>query len=154
VLKTKDNALQEAFPEGSNIVRKTLFLTDEQVSAIAILAKVKCESKLISYYTTLNGESPTQFVFFDSHIVRTKSETFMIVVAADGAIIDLQIVAFYEPMDYLPTRRWFNLFRKKQLDDSLWPNRAIDTVSGATLTTRAVTRAVRKILAIYEIGIK
>ena len=154
VLKTKDNALQDAFPAGTTITRTTLFLTGEQIDKVNTMAKVKCRSKLITYYTASQADSVIGFAFFDSHIVRTKSETFMLIVRVDGTIQDLQMLAFYEPLDYLPTPGWFSLFQNKQLDDSLWPNRAIDTVSGATLTTQAVTREVRKILAIYQTGIR
>lgn len=152
VFKSQESALEEAFTNADTVLRKTLFLTDEQIIRIQKKAKAPIESKLVTYYKGRNDTS-TLYAFFETHIVRTKPETFMIIVDENGKIRYVDLLAFYEPMDYLPTPKWFQLFNGKSLDNKLWPKRDIDTITGATLSVQAMTQGVRKILAIYEVGI-
>jgi len=150
VFKTQQIALRDAFAQCDTVVRKTLFLTEEQVTQIQKLAKSKIDSKLVSYYVGIKNDSTCGYAFFESDIVRTKKATIMVVVNPDGTVRNLEMLAFYEPQDYLPTQNWFKLFTGKFLTDNLWPKRSIDAVSGATLTVRSVTLGLRKILAIYK----
>jgi Na+-translocating ferredoxin:NAD+ oxidoreductase RnfG subunit len=63
----------------------------------------------------------------------------------------VQILAFHEPLDYLPTNRWYQLFSGKSRSDGLRLGRDIDAISGATLSARAATEGVRRALAYYEV---
>lgn len=153
VFKTKNEALLQAFPEKDSVARKVLFLTEKQVEEIQKLAKAKLESKIITYYVGSTADSVLGYAFFETSIVRTKPATFMVVVNPDGKVKYIEILAFYEPADYLPTNNWYNLFKEKQLNEDLWPKRGIHNITGATLSVRAITLGVRKILAIFEIAI-
>jgi Na+-translocating ferredoxin:NAD+ oxidoreductase RnfG subunit len=154
VFKTRDDALATAFEGAGTVLRKTVFLTDEQVSQIESLAKVAVESKIVTYYIGMKSDSAIGFAFFETNVVRTKSETFLVVVRPDGSVQKTEMLAFYEPMDYMPTSNWFTLFRNRVLSDGLWPKREIHNVTGATLTVRAVTQGVRKILATFDVAVR
>ena len=153
VFKTQHKALQEAFPNSDSIERKTLFLTDEQVNQIQRLAKAKLESKIVTFYVGEKADSITGYAFFETNIVRTKPETFIVVSDKKARVKYVEVLAFYEPLDYLPTSNWFALFADKILSDKLWPKRDIHNITGATLSVQAITQGVRKILAIYEVAI-
>ncbi len=153
VFKTQHKALQEVFPNSDSIERKTLFLTDEQVNQIQRLAKTKLESKIVTFYVGEKADSTTGYAFFESNIVRTKPETFMVVLDKKARVQFVEVLAFYEPLDYLPTSNWFALFTDKILSDELWPKRNIHNITGATLSVHAITQGVRKMLAIYEVAI-
>jgi len=75
----------------------------------------------------------------------------MVAVDADGTVLRVEVLAFREPQDYLPRDIWYEQFDGKRLDDDLDVKRAIRGVTGATLTVRATTEAVRRILAIHRI---
>ena len=75
----------------------------------------------------------------------------MVVLAPDATIERIEVIAFHEPPDYRPTERWLGQFKHKRLDQRLWPRRDIRNLSGATLTTRAVTESGRLALAMYEV---
>ena len=152
VFKTQKEALEQAFPEGYTITRKVLFLTDEQVDKIQKLAKTNVESKLVTYYVGGDEDTTVGYAFFETTIVRTKPATFMLVINPDSTIRYVDILAFYEPLDYIPTSKWLDLFKAKILNDNLWPRRDIHNITGATLTVQAITQEVRKILAIYQIA--
>lgn len=153
VYLTLENALRHAFPESKEIERKNLFLTDEEVIRIQSLYRARLESKLFTYYVAHRDGDVLGYAFFGSHIVRTKPEVYMIVINPEGSLKQVEILAFYEPEEYLPSRRWFEQFKGKILDDSLWPKRGVSAVSGATLSVNGITGEVRKVLSVFEIKI-
>ncbi|MFQ5604242.1 MAG: FMN-binding protein [bacterium] len=153
LLKTQKEALQQAFPENAEVTRKVLFLTDKQVEKIQKLARVKIESKMLTYYIGSKNDTIIGYAFFARDIVRTKLAAFLVVVNPDSSVKYIDILAFHEPFDYLPTANWLKLFDSKKLKSSLWPNRDIHGISGATLTVRTLTLGVRKILAAFQIAV-
>ncbi len=65
----------------------------------------------------------------------------------------VEILAFYEPEDYCPPKKWLQLFSKKELNDDLRVKRGIRNVAGATLTTQAITDTVRRAIATYRVAV-
>lgn len=151
VFKTKEDALRQAFPDSVQIERRVLFLTDEQTDAVQKAAKSKLESKIITYYYGTHQDSVAGYAFFQTNVVRTKPETIMTVLNSDGSVRFVEILAFYEPLDYLPTPNWLHQFKQKILSNQLWPKRGIHNITGATLTAQTTTQSVRKTLAIYDL---
>lgn len=154
VFKTQQEALRQTFAGADTVVRRVLFLTDTQVDRIQKLAKARITSKMITYYAGMKTDSTLAYAFFASDIVRTKPATIMVVLKPGGQIASVEILAFHEPMDYLPTPNWFYLFKQKVLNANLWPGRDIHGITGATLSVRSITMGVRKILAIYQQAIR
>jgi hypothetical protein len=154
VYLTRDEALQLAFPQGSKIDRKTLFLSDQQVEQIEKLARAKVESKVITYYAGKEDTGVVGYAFFETHVVRTMPETFMTVIAPDGTIKLVEILAFYEPEDYKPSKRWLDQFVHQGLSEDLRLKGSIRAISGATISAHAITDAVRRILATYKLAVR
>lgn len=153
VFSTQQQALERAFPPPQTIERRTLFLDDRQVEAIQKLARAKLASKIISYYCGGRDGKISGYAFFAAEVVRTKEAVYLTVIDPDSSIRAVEILAFAEPADYLPTPRWFDLFRGKKLTDNLWPKRDIHNVTGATLTTQTITLGARKMLAIFQVAV-
>jgi len=59
--------------------------------------------------------------------------------------------SFLEPPDYIPREAWYRQFEGRGLDPDLDLKRAIRPVTGATLTARATTSAVRRVLALHRV---
>lgn len=152
VYLTKDDALKKAFPD-AEIERKTLFLDDSDINKIQVFSKAKIESKIFTYYIARGRDGIIGYAIFGSHIVRTKPEVYMVVIDPDGRLNHIKILAFYEPEEYLPPKRWFEQFNGKVLDDNLWTKRGISAVTGATLSANGITQEVRKALAVFQIMI-
>jgi len=153
VYLTKDDALKQAFPEAIETERLTVFLNDDDVKKIQELSKAKVNSKIFTYYMAKGKDGVIGYAVFESHIVRTKPEVFMAVINHKGEIDYIEILAFYEPEEYLPPKRWLNLFKGRRLDDRLRVRSGISAISGASITSEGITRAIRNILAIFELNI-
>lgn len=152
VFLTQQEALGLAFPAGAKVERKTAFLTPAQQEAARKLSGAdKLPSALLTYYVGTRDGREVGTAYFDTHVVRTETETLMILVDATGAIARIEVLSFTEPEEYLPRAHWYGQFAGKRLDDELAVKRGIRPVSGATLTARATTEAARRILALDQV---
>lgn len=150
VFKSQETALQEAFSGADTVIRQTVFLDDEEVQALQEKSRSRFTSRVISYYIGLKHGEPLGYAFFEGQIVRTKKTIIMVVVNPDGVVKYVQTLAFYEPQDYLPIPKWFDLFTGKSLSPDLWPGKQIHAVTGATLSVRTFTLCTRRALALFE----
>ena len=154
VFYAKQEALEIAFPDADDVETKSFFLTQEQTDYIQNLAKAPIDAKVVAFYIGRKGEAVLGYAFIETHIVRTLPETFLIVLSPEGTIQRVLTLAFYEPLEYLPTDRWIAQFDNQQLSPELQLQRNIHGISGSTLTARAVTRGVRKVLALFQVLIQ
>jgi len=91
------------------------------------------------------------YAYFETHPVRTMTETFMAVLEPDGSVRFVELLAFAEPEDYLPRPRWLGQFAGKSALEELFVGRAIRNATGASLTSQALTDGVRRILAVHSL---
>lgn len=147
---TQQEALAQAFP-GDRIERRSYAPTPALQAAIERRAKAHADSKLVTAYLAWNGTKLDGVGFFDVRTVRTMPGVFLVSVAPDSTVTRVDVVAFHEPSGYRPTPRWLGQFPRRRLNDDLWPGKDIRTLSGASLTTRAVTEATRLAMARFEL---
>lgn len=150
VFLTVDEALALAFPD-CEVERRNVFLSDEQVARARELAGVEIEGALVHPYAARCDGEDAGTAYFDTHRVRTLPETLMVVVDPEGRVRRLEILAFREPEEYIPRGIWYRQFDDQALDDELDLKREIRGVAGATLTARATTDAVRRVLALDRV---
>jgi Na+-translocating ferredoxin:NAD+ oxidoreductase RnfG subunit len=145
VFLTVDEALRLVFA-GSKVERRTAYLTKEQVRRAAELSGEEVAGALVTYY-----QGPGGFAYFDTHRVRTLPETLMVVVDPQGKVRRIEVITFREPEEYMPRGNWYGQFQGRKLDRDLAVKRGIHPVTGATLTVRATTDAVRRVLALHQV---
>lgn len=150
VFLTVDEALKLAFP-GCRVERGTAYLTREELAEARRLAGVEVASALATRYTAACDGRPGGTAYFDTHRVRTLPETVMVVLDPAGRVRRVEVISFREPVDYLPPDAWYGQFAGRGLDPELDLKRGIRPVTGATLTARATTAAVRRVLAIHQV---
>jgi hypothetical protein len=149
VLVTVDEALALAFP-GARIERRTIFLTEAQRARATELAGQPPAAAIVHPYVATRDGEIVGTAYFDTHVVRTLAETVMIAVDREGRVGRVEVLSFDEPPDYLPREPWYRQFDQRTLDAELELRRSIRPVSGATLTARATTDAVRRVLALHR----
>lgn len=154
VFHSQQEALALAFPDAERVDAKTFVLTDDQAERIEALAKGPLETKLVTIHTGIRGSETLGYALIDVHNVRTLPEAFMVVLTPQGRVRSLRMLAFHEPLDYLPPQRWYGQFEGKATGDALRLGGDIHGVVGATLSAQAATRGVRRALALYEVLLK
>jgi Na+-translocating ferredoxin:NAD+ oxidoreductase RnfG subunit len=151
VYASKDEALREAFPDAERIEEQSYVLTPDQAAAIAEQAKAPLERQIWTLYSAYRGNTLLGSAVIDVRNVRTLPEALLIVIAPDGSVRSLRVLAFHEPTEYQPSERWLAQMDGKRLGPDLHLKRAIHTIAGATLSSQAVTRSVRTALALYQV---
>lgn len=147
---TRQEALAAAFP-GAQISYETLFLTKAQQEEAAALSGEEVPTALIARYTAVKDGAILGRAYVDTHIVRTKKQSLLIILDAAGTLLRIETTASGEGPEYQPPEAWYRQYEGKQLDDDLYIDRVIRPIAGATLTARATNRAVRRILALNQI---
>lgn len=150
VFLTLDEALELAFP-GCEIERRTVFLTESQLERARQLAGVDIDKALVYPYEARCGGRAAGTAYLDKHRVRTLPEVLMVALDAEGRVRRIEILDFSEPEDYIPRKVWYEQFDAQELDPELDLKREIRGVTGATLTARATTDSVRRVLAIHQV---
>lgn len=150
---TQDEALRLAFPPPAVIERRTAFLTEAQVETVRRLAgdDVDARQRVVTHYVATTDGVPLGVAYFDVHRVRTLDEVLMIVVSPQAQVERIEVLRFSEPPEYEAPPGWLSQFEGRSLRDGLSLKGVVIGMTGATLTSRAVTLAVRRTLALHEV---
>jgi Na+-translocating ferredoxin:NAD+ oxidoreductase RnfG subunit len=147
---SREEALALAFP-GAQVHGERVFLTEQQQREAADLAGSALPSALIARYVATNNGEVVGRAYVDTHTVRTKRESLLVSLTCDGRVRRVDVTAFLEPPEYEAPRPWLDQFRERALTADLAVQRAIRPIAGATLTARAASEAVRRVLAIDRV---
>ena len=147
---TREEALNVLFP-GAQVRQTMIFLTDAEVKEASKLAGVEIPSALVARYDAVKNGIASGRAYLDTHVVRTKKESLLLLVDPEGRLLRVEVVAFLEPPEYMPPERWYRQFDGRALGDDLQMKRAIHPVTGATLSAKSTTEAVRRALAIDQV---
>ncbi len=145
-----ESAVATAFP-GATVTRRTWALTASEAARVRALAGSALDSRLIAGWVVTRDGAPAGLALLDAHEVRSKRETLLISMDEGFRVLRVDVLAFAEPPEYLATPRWLEQFSGRALDDDLAVKREIRGITGATLTARAATDAVRRSLAVAQV---
>lgn len=148
VYLTVDEALTLAFP-GAKVAKDTVYLTDEQRAKASKLCGEDVEIKIARPYVARVDGKVVGTAYIDVHRVRALKETLLVVVDTEGKVARIEVLAFGEPLEYVPKAEWYAQFTGKVLDDELNLKRSIRGIAGASLSARATTDCVRRVLALH-----
>lgn len=151
VFHSQNDALALAFPDAERIESETFVLTAEQARRVEELARAPVETKLVRFWHGVRGDAIQGYALIDVHTVRTHPEAFMVVLEPQGGVRSVRILAFHEPLDYLPPDRWYEQFSGRSERDALRVGGDVHGIVGATLSAQATAQGVRRALALYRV---
>lgn len=148
------DAMKLHFGEDSKIEKKTLLLTSEESNAVSELAKVKLDTKIYKTFRAFKEGKLLGYGILVLHKVRSKDTAILSIIAPDGRLVTIEIIAFNEPIEYLPSKSWIEVLNNQTLSDSLALGKEIPSISAATMSARAATNAARIALSIFDVKFK
>ena len=154
VYLTQEEAIRLAFPPPQKAERRTLYLDDAQARSAAELSGVPVEARVVPYYVGVAAGGVTGYAYFDTHLVRTLTETVLVRLSPDGSIVAIDIVSFDEPEDYRVTPRWLDQLIDQAPEDPRRLPGKIRSLAGATLSARAITDAALRVLALHRLFVQ
>ncbi|MEE2986505.1 MAG: FMN-binding protein [Nitrospinota bacterium] len=146
---TKKQALEIAFPGADSVDREKIWLTDEQRVAIGQITLEKIEDQRITYYAGKKADKPMGYMVIDHVIGKSFPMTFMVVLNLDGAVRNVEIMVYREPRGWeVKYKSFLSQFFGRNADSDF---RDINSITGATLSVRAMTKGVRKAVAAFKV---
>ena len=149
---TREEAARRLLPEADALQEEEIALTPEQKEAVQqrLGGKIK-ETHYTVWIGTRQGTPVGYGVVLD---VTGKEQpiTFMVAVSPVGAILGIDVLVYRESQGSEIRAGYFmRQFTGKTLAASLKLNRDIDSISGATLSSRSTTHAAKKALALVDV---
>lgn len=149
---TEKEALREIFPEGSLFVRQ-LLAPDPAVRAVLAerLRRTPPPTPLLTYLIFDKAERFRGYGVVAEEIGKYRPITFLVGVDPGLEVREVQVLAYRESRGMeVRRRRFLQQFEGKSSDDPLRPDREILNVTGATLSVRAMSAGVKRVLATLE----
>lgn len=150
VYMTRQQALESVYPGADRIEKQSVFVSKEMKAGISKRARAPLGSSVFTFYVGMRDGQVLGYSLIDTHLIRTKTETVLITISPGGSVQRVDILAFFEPGDYYPSRGWMGLFTGKRLERSLRTGGDIPNMTGATLTSEAMVSSIRRALALFE----
>jgi len=137
VEEVSGHALQLSAVESAEVRAKCM---DQWRGDSIIILVPERNDTILGYVVVDNVKGKDQFI------------TYALVVTPDLVVRDFEILAYREPYGYEVTyKSWQEQFFGKRPEDRLRPGREIRNISGATISARAVTLGVNRILCTLRI---
>ena len=149
-LLSREEALAQVFP-GAEYEAERVFLTDEQVQRAQRLAGGEPSRALLARYVVRRDGRVIGRAYVDTHVVRTKRESLLISIDAEGRVKRIDVTAFLEPPEFMAPEPWLAQYYERPLSDDVALQRAIRPIAGGTLTAHATNAAVRRVLAVDQV---
>jgi len=144
------DAMQENFGAKTKIVKKNILLKNDQAKNIQKSAKIKLKSKIFKTFKAMNGKNIIGYGIIVNRKVRSKNAVVLYMISNNGVLKSMEIIAFNEPMEYIPSKIWQKQFKDIPTTKKLRLNKDIPTITGATLSAKSIVDGSRIAFAFYD----
>jgi len=149
VYYSKQEAMELAFGKDASVEMLPLFPDAQQRREIEQRARARLDSDMFTFYVGKTQGRVVGYAALETQTVRTKPETLLVVLDANGRLRDIYTLAFHEPPEYQPSKKWYALLKQRKIEE-LDLNRSIQGITGATLSTRAALNSARRVLSVFQ----
>lgn len=147
VFQTHDDAVAEAFAHADTTWTETWVPTSAERAALESTLDEPVPEASFTFHRGRYGSRDLGWAVVLDEIGLHEPITHLIHIDADGMVGDVQVLVFRETRgDAVKRPRFLKQFRGKGRRDRLRVGRDVDAVTGATYSSKAITRGVRKAL--------
>ena len=155
VYLTEQEALKKMLPEADHFEPEQVDLSADQLSRAQRLAGRAFREDDYRFWVGRKGPAVVGYATVLEVIGKERPITFMIGIAPSGEIKGVEVLVYRESRgSQIRNPRFMAQFVGKKIDNPLRLGDDVESVSGATLSSRAATYAVKKALAIFEVAYK
>ncbi|MEW6511772.1 MAG: FMN-binding protein [Bacteroidota bacterium] len=144
-------AVRRALPEAETFEQRSIVLTGEQASEFQQKTGALPPRSPYVLYIGMRGVRAAGFAVVDNVKGKDQLITYVVTTGTDLRIRAVDIIAYREAYGgEVRNASWREQFLGKSPGDPLRPGREIRIISGATISSRAVTLGVKRVLALLE----
>ena len=150
ILISPIDAMHHTYGDDTLITKKNILLSKAKVKKIQESAKVKLSSKIFRIFKASKDDDIQGYGILVNRKVRSKNAVVLYFISKESILKSIEIIAFNEPMEYIPSKNWNSQFENLATDKMLKSSRDIPTITGATLSARSITDGSRIAFALYN----
>lgn len=151
VLQSHDEAIAEAFADADSTWTETWELTNEERTSLAERLGERIPEESFTFHRASRGGRDMGWVLILDEAGLHEPITHLVAIGVDGRVQDVKVLVFRETRgDEIKRPRFLRQFRGKSARDRLTLGRDLDAVTGATYSSKAITRGVRKALLLVN----
>jgi Na+-translocating ferredoxin:NAD+ oxidoreductase RnfG subunit len=144
------DVMKQSFGVNSKISKKNILLKNNQAKKIQQDARAKIKSKIFKVFKAEKSGKTLGYGIIVNRKVRSKNAAVLYVISKDSVLKSIEIIAFNEPMEYIPSKTWIKQFENISTDKRLRTGNEIPTITGATLSAKSIVDGSRVAFAFYE----
>lgn len=144
------DAMSQNFGLDSQITKENILLTNAQANKIEDIAKTKLEKKIVRVFKAQKNNKIVGYGVLINKKIRSKNGVVLYMISSDSILKTIEIIAFNEPMEYIPSNTWMSQFQNRQTKNMLILSKEIPTITGATMSARNIVDGSRIAFAIYN----
>lgn len=148
------DAMNKGFGDKIKIEKNDISLTNEQIKDIQNSAKVKLKNKNVTVFKALKTNKIIGYGILVNRKVRSKNAVVLYMISNDSILKSIEIIAFNEPMEYIPQKSWTSHFEDKNTKEYLSLSKEIPVITGATMSARNIVESSREAFAVYNYILK
>ena len=148
------DAMTLHFSQEAKIEKNNILLTTDEAKSVSKLAKSKLKTKIYKTFRATKDGELLGWGILVLHKVRSKDTAILSIISPNGTLKTIEIIAFNEPIEYLPSKSWIEVLNNKTLNPDLALGKDIPSITAATMSARAATMSARIALSIFEIKFK
>ncbi|MDB2562442.1 FMN-binding protein [Sulfurimonas sp.] len=150
LLTSPIDAMKYAYGEDMTISKKNILLSKKRTKTIEQESHVKLRSKIFRIFKATKADQTIGYGVLINRKVRSKNAVVLYLISNDAVLKSIEVIAFNEPIEYLPSKTWNSQFENIPTSKMLQSAKDIPTITGATLSARALTDGSRIAFAIYN----
>ncbi len=154
LLITPFEAIHLAYGDKVIVTKKNILLKSKQAKALSKIAHQKLKTRIYRIFKIQEDKTIIAYGVLTMNKMRTKDAALLTMINLEGVIKSVATIAFNEPPEFAPNKKWESLFEKKTKNDTLRIGKDLPTITGATLSARGYANGVRLALGIYEVVLK
>ena len=151
VFLTKEQALNQSFPDCDTIVYDEIILTDEEKMQLQKSLKRKIFEERFIVYFGIKSAKVVGYAIITEEVGKFHPYTFIVSANPEGKIRHIAVLVYRESRgSEIMNKRFLHQFKGKSLKNPIRINRDIINITGATMSVVTMCTGVKKVLAVIE----
>src|SRR4051812_10005810 len=151
-LLTQEQALKIVFPKSESVTAEKKVLTGEQRKQLENDTGLRFPEAEYSTFTAKTKSAADGYAVILNEIGKHENITFIVGVSPKGKVLEVAIMEYRESRgSEVKEQRFLSQFHGKTANDPIRVNQDIVNYTGATLSSYAIARGVRRALALTHL---
>lgn len=151
---TQEQVQKALYPKATQFSVKDIHLEKSQISKIedSSSTSTPIPTKVWEAY---EGDKLLGYTIIDKVLGRHEFITYAVALTPNGEVQQIEVMEYLESYGHqIRNEKWRAQFTGKKHGDTLKLTKDIQNISGATLSCKHITEGIRRMVALFEFGIK